>query len=45
MAIRKIKSFEEEFTVGEFPERAQEIYIKAHEALARYKYQSNIYSC
>ncbi|XP_043266701.1 probable 39S ribosomal protein L45, mitochondrial [Venturia canescens] len=33
MAIRKIKSYEEEFSVKEFPDKAQEIYIKAHEAL------------
>jgi len=33
MAIRKIKSYEEDFNVSQFPEEAQEIYIKAHEAL------------
>ncbi|KAI5645866.1 tim44-like domain-containing protein [Phthorimaea operculella] len=33
MAIRKIKSFEEDFDKNEFPKIAQEIYIKAHESL------------
>lgn len=33
MAIRKIKSFEEEFSQNEFVQRAQETYIKAHESL------------
>ena len=35
MAIRKIRSYEEEFNVEEFSEKAQEIYIKAHEALVK----------
>ncbi|XP_026739227.1 probable 39S ribosomal protein L45, mitochondrial [Trichoplusia ni] len=34
MAIRKIKSFEEEFDQKEFVQKAQETYIKAHEILA-----------
>lgn len=34
MAIRKIKSFEEEFDQKEFALRAQDTYIKAHESLA-----------
>ncbi|KAJ2954913.1 hypothetical protein O0L34_g3240 [Tuta absoluta] len=34
MAIRKIKSFEEDFDKSEFTNIAQEIYIKAHESLA-----------
>lgn len=36
MAIRKIKSFEEEFKQNEFAQQAQDIYIKAHEALANH---------
>lgn len=34
MAVRKIKSFEEDFSTKYFPEEAQEIYLKAHKALA-----------
>ncbi|XP_049885706.1 probable 39S ribosomal protein L45, mitochondrial [Pectinophora gossypiella] len=34
MAIRKIKSFEEDFSKSEFPTQAQDIYIKAHESLS-----------
>ncbi|XP_047343766.1 probable 39S ribosomal protein L45, mitochondrial [Vespa velutina] len=34
MAIRKIKSFEDTFTLKNFPQEALNIYIKAHEALA-----------
>ncbi len=34
MAVRKIKSFEEDFSTKYFPEQAQEIYLKAHKALA-----------
>lgn len=34
MAIRKIKSFEEDFDQSVFIQRAQEMYIKAHESLA-----------
>lgn len=33
MAIRKIKSFEEDFDTKQFPMLAQDIYIKAHESL------------
>lgn len=36
MAIRKIKTFEEGFHPIDFVEKAQEIYIKAHELLIRY---------
>lgn len=35
MAIKKIKMYDEHFTVKEFPEVALEIYKKAHEALNR----------
>lgn len=34
MAVRKIKSFEEDFDSKEFAQKAQMIYIKAHNALA-----------
>lgn len=34
MAIRKIKSFDEDFDSKEFVNQAQNIYIKAHESLA-----------
>lgn len=34
LAVRKIKSFEEDFDSKQFPTLAQEIYIKAHESLA-----------
>ncbi|CAG9793219.1 unnamed protein product [Diatraea saccharalis] len=34
MAIRKVKSFEEDFDSKQFPAFAQNIYIKAHECLA-----------
>ena len=33
-AIKKIKNYEEDFNVGEFPMQALDVYIKAHEALA-----------
>lgn len=33
LAIRKIKSFEEDFDPAEFAERAQEIYLKSHNLL------------
>lgn len=35
MAIRKVKSFDEEFDTKEFCGKAQDIYIKAHESLAK----------
>lgn len=35
MAVRKIRSYEEDFEPPEFAEQAQQIYIKAHEAMAR----------
>lgn len=34
MAIRKIKSFEEDFDSKEFALKAQNVYVKAHESLA-----------
>ncbi|XP_068619963.1 large ribosomal subunit protein mL45 [Battus philenor] len=34
MAVRKIKSFDEDFNTNEFCSQAQSIYIKAHESLA-----------
>ncbi|KAK2588710.1 hypothetical protein KPH14_001600 [Odynerus spinipes] len=34
MSIRKIKSFDETFSLKDFPQEALDIYIKAHEALA-----------
>lgn len=34
MAVRKIKSFDEDFDTAEFSKQAQNIYIKAHECLA-----------
>lgn len=33
MAIRKVKSFDEDFDVKEFCQLTQNIYIKAHESL------------
>lgn len=33
LAVRKIRSYEEDFELEEFSAKAQEIYIKAHEAL------------
>ncbi|KAK0097807.1 hypothetical protein PV326_013648 [Microctonus aethiopoides] len=33
-AVRKIRSYEEEFSIGGFEEEAQSIYVKAHEAIA-----------
>lgn len=35
MAVRKIRSFDEDFEPPEFALQAQDIYIKAHEAIAR----------
>lgn len=34
LAIRKIKSFDEDFQAKDFPPIAQDVYIKAHESLA-----------
>ncbi|XP_072933150.1 large ribosomal subunit protein mL45 [Epargyreus clarus] len=34
MAVRKIKSYDEDFDTKEFVSKAQDIYIKAHESLA-----------
>lgn len=36
MAIRKIKSFDEDFDAKVFSKKAQEIYVKAHEAVANH---------
>lgn len=35
LAIRKIRSFDEDFEIRDFLPVAQDIYIKAHEAMAR----------
>lgn len=35
MAVRKIRTFDEDFDRKDFVQHAQEIYIKAHELLAR----------
>lgn len=35
LAVRKIRSYDEDFEPPEFAQEAQEIYIKAHEAIAR----------
>jgi hypothetical protein len=35
MAIRKIRSFEEDFEASDFTQLAQEIYINAHTFMAR----------
>jgi len=35
LAVRKIRSYDEDFEPPEFAEKAQEIYIKAHDALMR----------
>jgi large subunit ribosomal protein L45 len=34
MAVRKIRNYEEDFSTSDFAEQAQEIYLKAHKALA-----------
>nr|SVE84505.1 EOG090X0DDP [Daphnia pulex] len=44
MAVRKIKSFEEDFSTKYFPEEAQEIYLKAHKALAE-KDDDTLHQC
>lgn len=36
LAVRKIRSYDEDFSPKDFSEEAQEIYIKAHEALAKF---------
>nr|CAG4647392.1 EOG090X0DDP [Megafenestra aurita]SVE92647.1 EOG090X0DDP [Megafenestra aurita] len=38
MAVRKIKSFDEDFSTSTFPEIAQEVYLGAHKALAEKDY-------
>ena len=35
LSVRKIRSYDEDFDVGEFAERAVEVYREAHEALTR----------
>jgi large subunit ribosomal protein L45 len=35
MAVRKIRSFEEDFEASEFTQLAQDIYINAHTFMAR----------
>ncbi|KAH0554800.1 probable 39S ribosomal protein L45, mitochondrial [Cotesia glomerata] len=35
LAVRKIRTFDEEFSIGEFEDEAQQIYLKAHEAMAK----------
>jgi large subunit ribosomal protein L45 len=35
LAVRKIRKFDEDFDPRKFVEKAQEVYIKAHEALAK----------
>lgn len=37
LAVRKIRSYDEDFEPPEFAEQAQEIYIKAHQAMANKK--------
>lgn len=37
MAVRKIRSFDDDFDPKMFPQDAQDIYIKAHKALAEYR--------
>jgi large subunit ribosomal protein L45 len=37
LAIRKIRSFEEDFEVADFLQQAQDIYISAHTFMARYE--------
>ncbi|CAG5075523.1 Similar to mRpL45: Probable 39S ribosomal protein L45 [Cotesia congregata] len=33
--VRKIRTFDEEFSIGEFEDESQQIYLKAHEAMAK----------
>nr|CAG4648235.1 EOG090X0DDP [Moina brachiata]SVE93256.1 EOG090X0DDP [Moina brachiata] len=40
MAVRKIRSFDEDFETKEFPQIAQDIYIRAHEMLAEKNYDA-----
>jgi large subunit ribosomal protein L45 len=35
MAVRKVKTYEDDFDQAEFAQTAQDIYVKAHEALAK----------
>lgn len=35
MAIRKIRSFEEDFEANDFTQLAQDVYINAHTLMAR----------
>lgn len=36
MAVRKIRSFEEEFDIPEFLEEAQKIYISSYSSMTKY---------
>ena len=36
LAVRKIRSFDDDFDPKMFPQECQDIYMKAHEALAKY---------
>nr|CAG4637341.1 EOG090X0DDP [Ceriodaphnia reticulata]SVE73187.1 EOG090X0DDP [Ceriodaphnia reticulata] len=40
LAVRKIRSFDDDFSPKEFPEEAQKIYINAHKALAEKDYDT-----
>ena len=35
MAMRKIRSFEEDFEASDFTQQAQDIYVNAHTLMAR----------
>lgn len=35
LAVRKIRTFDEDFSIGDFEDEAQQIYLKAHEAIAK----------
>lgn len=35
LAVKKVQKFLEDFSIGQFEEDAQDIYIRAHEAIAR----------
>nr|CAG4649674.1 EOG090X0DDP [Scapholeberis mucronata]SVE93875.1 EOG090X0DDP [Scapholeberis mucronata] len=40
MAVRKIRSYDEDFSPKDFSDEAQDIYIRAHEALAKKDYDT-----
>nr|SVE76642.1 EOG090X0DDP [Daphnia longispina] len=44
MAVRKIRNYEEDFSTSDFAEQAQEIYLKAHKALAE-KDDDTLHQC